>query len=290
MSPIVSILNAFLMSEIIRHLRNGWMAFVSRWHIVILIYIVGYTVIGIGLWPVFRKINLAFGNSDSFTKLIQKFDYAIYADLINSHPDFLPLLFSNIALLGLFYILWNNFYSAGYLFQIHQGSKKIGTFFKGGGKFVLSFCLVSLLQFVLYAIGALLLYLWFVQGGLDVLEMDNELFLIRNFYIAVTIFLVYMTFITLFRDVLRSQIIMSNDVKTWRQLSKAFMASLKIKNYILGLIFIILFAFVAIVFFNLQSFTEIMIWSLVFGFLSVFFRLSVYLFRIGSIFDIIQNK
>ena len=146
----------------------------------------------------------------------------------------LPLIGSSIFV----YLLWSVFVAGGLVNVAYKYPEECGIvdFWSGGAYYFWRF--IRLTAYVILAITlfASAAFIWPNLSSLNVLEMDNESFVLVKFYTSFAIFLLFIFLVTIYRDVSKVNIVNSDNTYINEDTTAAFRNSLDLSNLSLGLL------------------------------------------------------
>lgn len=141
-------------------LRQAFRRTAQNWQIVLVIFLVNFTLGLIIAFPSFSIIKAESEQSLAFEKLIKDFDFTVFYDFMHKNGKSLISMIPISLVLSGFYIALNIFFSGGILSQFTlRDTFKLTEFLKNSGHYFLRFFLLFLLQVVLLVLAILLVFI-----------------------------------------------------------------------------------------------------------------------------------
>lgn len=141
-------------------LRQAFRRTAQNWQIVLVIFLVNFTLGLIIAFPSFSIIKAESEQSLAFEKLIKDFDFTVFYDFMHKNGKSLISMIPVSLVLSGFYIALNIFFSGGILSQFTiRDTFKLGEFLKNSGHYFLRFFLLFLLQVILLVLAVLLVFI-----------------------------------------------------------------------------------------------------------------------------------
>lgn len=130
-------------------LRQAFRRTAQNWQIVLIIFLVNFTLGLTIAFPSFSIIKAESEQSLAFEKLIKDFDFTVFYDFMHKNgKSLLSLIPVSLVLTGI-YTLLNIFFSGGILSQFAiRDTFKLNEFLKNSGRYFLRFFLLFLIQVV----------------------------------------------------------------------------------------------------------------------------------------------
>ncbi len=149
-------------------LRQAFRRTAQNWQIVLVIFLVNFTLGLIMAFPSFSIIKAESEQSLAFEKLIKDFDFTVFYDFMHKNGKSLISMLPVSLVLSGFYIALNVFFSGGILSQFTlRNSFKLNEFLKNSGHYFLRFFLLFLLQVVFLIIAFIAIFIVFsIFGGI----------------------------------------------------------------------------------------------------------------------------
>lgn len=141
-------------------LRQAFRRTAQNWQIVLVIFLVNFTLGLIIAFPSFSIIKAESEQSLAFEKLIKDFDFTVFYDFMHKSGKSLISMIPVSLVLSGFYIALNIFFSGGILSQFTlRNTFKLNEFLKNSGHYFLRFFLLFLLQVVFLVLAILLVFI-----------------------------------------------------------------------------------------------------------------------------------
>lgn len=135
-------------------LRQAFRRTAQNWQIVLVIFLVNFTLGLIVAFPSFSIIKAESEQSLAFEKLIKDFDFTVFYDFMHKNGKSLVSLIPVGFLLAGIYTLLNIFFSGGILSQFTiRDTFKLSEFLKNSWHYFRKFFLLSLIQFISLILG-----------------------------------------------------------------------------------------------------------------------------------------
>ncbi len=279
--------------NIISTYNNAIKNLATVWPILAFIFFVNCLFGYVFISPLKASLDETIGKSLFAERLGQGFDYTALTEILRETGG-LSGLSSWLIGLALLYFLWNIFTSAGFLGILGPHSKLSiwNKFYQAGSKYFLSILTITFFSIFLFSLGLLAVGVILQALGLNLLQMETELALIRNIKLAVVFLFVWRFLIGIFRDHCKLDVI-DNGLAFWSMIKNAckhFLSS----HYILLAFFnvAILALFLILLFFLKSSLGEFVLFGTIglLGQLSIFLRVVYRYIRINSFHALKQSK
>jgi hypothetical protein len=248
-----------------------------------------FALLAIG--PFNSYIESIFANSETVNTLANQFDYSIIMDVVNEYGIGIGMTFSALFSYFIMYTLWSTFATAGFLGMYQnsliEGRSNIKEFWPSGITYFFKFLRLNIYILVTYAIVIALMVVFFIKDGLDVFKMESELALISRFWILLILLFVLGFFISIFRDIARCNIVISNPKFIHKTNFQSFKSILRPKYISLSFINLIFLAIICLIFYNLKG-TEAVWLSFLISQLYLVFRLCYRVVRGCSFLEVAQ--
>lgn len=149
-------------------LRQAFRRTAQNWQIVLVIFLVNFTLGLIVAFPSFSIIKAESEQSLAFEKLIKDFDFTVFYDFMQKNGKSLIAMVPVSLVLSGFYMALNIFFSGGILSQFTvRDTFKLNEFLKNSGHYFLRFFLLFLLQVVFLIIASIAIFIIFgIFGGI----------------------------------------------------------------------------------------------------------------------------
>lgn len=148
-------------------LRQAFRRTAQNWQIVLVIFLVNFTLGLIISFPSFSIIKAESEQSLAFEKLIKDFDFTVFYDFMHKNGKSLVSLIPISLLLAGLYTLLNIFFSGGILSQFTiRNTFKLSDFLKNSWHYFLRFFLLFLLQVVFLVLAILLVFIAYGLFGM----------------------------------------------------------------------------------------------------------------------------
>ena len=220
------------------HLKSYRSAFGSglkSYRIIIFLFAVHVIFSYIFYNPLSKTIDSIFGNTFAAEELAQEFDYDLIADLLNQQGLSISIIISSFIIALAIYMLWSAFSAGGLNYVYKEKHFRINTFLKGGGMHFFKNLRLNVYLFIVYTVLLILMFLFFKKDGLNVLNMDSEVFLIRRFWMLIIIFTIIAYIVSIFRDIVRSKIVTEKEQYLYKTSLGSFGQLKKLSFYLLSL-------------------------------------------------------
>lgn len=143
-------------------LRQAFRRTAQNWQIVLVIFLVNFTLGLIIAFPSFSIIKAESEQSLAFEKLIKDFDFTVFYDFMHKNGKSLISLIPVSFLLAGLYTLLNILFSGGILSQFTiRDTFKLSEFLKNSGHYFLRFFLLFLLQVIFLIIALIAIFVVF---------------------------------------------------------------------------------------------------------------------------------
>ncbi len=143
-------------------LRQAFRRTAQNWQIVLVIFLVNFTLGLIIAFPSFSIMKAESEQSLAFEKLIKDFDFTVFYDFMHKNGKSLTSLIPVSFLLAGLYTLLNIFFSGGILSQFTiRDTFKLSNFLKNSWHYFLRFFLLFLIQFVFLIIALIVAFVVF---------------------------------------------------------------------------------------------------------------------------------
>lgn len=143
-------------------LRQAFRRTAQNWQIVLIIFLVNFTLGLIIAFPSFSIMKAESEQSLAFEKLIKDFDFTVFYDFMHKNGKSLISMIPVSLVLSGFYIAVNIFFSGGILSQFTiRDTFKLSDFLKNSGHYFLRFFLLFLLQVVFLIIALIAIFVVF---------------------------------------------------------------------------------------------------------------------------------
>lgn len=143
-------------------LRQAFRRTAQNWQIVLVIFLVNFTLGLIVAFPSFSIIKAESEQSLAFEKLIKDFDFTVFYDFMQKNGKSLIAMIPVSLVLSGFYMALNIFFSGGILSQFTvRDTFKLNEFLKNSGHYFLRFFLLFLLQVVFLVIAFIAIFVVF---------------------------------------------------------------------------------------------------------------------------------
>lgn len=143
-------------------LRQAFRRTAQNWQIVLVIFLVNFTLGFIIAFPSFSIIKAESEQSLAFEKLIKDFDFTVFYDFMHKNGKSLISMIPVSLVLSGFYIALNIFFSGGILSQFTlRETFKLSEFLKNSGHYFLRFFLLFLLQVVFLIVALIAIFVVF---------------------------------------------------------------------------------------------------------------------------------
>lgn len=140
-------------------LRQAFRRTAQNWQIVLVIFLVNFTLGLIIAFPSFSIIKAESEQSLAFEKLIKDFDFTVFYDFMHKNGKSLISMIPVSLVLSGFYIALNIFFSGGILSQFTvRDTFKLNEFLKKSGHYFLRFFLLFLLQVIFLIIALIAIF------------------------------------------------------------------------------------------------------------------------------------
>lgn len=283
------------MMQIIRtYIKALGLAF-SFWKLWLLIFLVNLLAVQLVVWPLRIWMGATLGRSRSSVALSESFDLNIIMDLIHSEGSvffyMLPLLLCVIII----YAIWISLASGGLIHAFQQRSGSIRHFFSGGLQYLLPNIRISFYIVFLHVILLFLAYSYFAKDGLNVLEMEDELFLIRRFWFLLFLLIIASFFISIWRDLSRIFVALYDRKNYWYTLEfyKAFRSVFSTRYLLMALLNYLILACLAFIYFSVLSsktLAESSFFLLALSQMIISLRIILKVARLGSFYILASDK
>lgn len=149
-------------------LRQAFRRTAQNWQIVLVIFLVNFTLGLIIAFPSFSIIKAESEQSLAFEKLIKDFDFTVFYDFMHKSGKSLVSMIPMSLVLSGFYIALNIFFSGGILSQFTlRNTFKLSEFLKNSGHYFLRFFLLFLIQLISLILGFIVILIMFgIFGGI----------------------------------------------------------------------------------------------------------------------------
>lgn|GEM_PF-1462903 len=240
------------MSHIFQSYKAAWHFLLKHKSIILVLYGFNLVFAILSIGPFKSYLETVFAKSDSINTLASRFDYNIIMDVVNEYGLGIGMTFSAFISYFIMYTLWSTFATAGFLgmYQksLSEGHSKIKEFWSSGITFFFKFLRLNIYVLIIYAAVIALLAVFFMKDGLDVFKMESEETLVSRFWILLGLFFIIGFFISIFRDVSRSKIIILNPMYIHKTNQIAFKSIFKPKYILLSLINLFFLGIICLVF------------------------------------------
>ena len=216
--------------------------------VVVLCYVISLIIAFIASGPLSNFLSLLLEQSYTLEELLMGFDYDVVMEIVNYNGISLRMSIGAILSGFILYILWSNFSAGGFLYLEKHKTNTLSDFWKGGAYYFFRFIRLSIYQIIMLLISLALAYLYFSKDGLNVLEMDSEVFLIGRFYFLLVILSLIVFITTIFRDLARCHIASRDEAIIFRSNLKAFKSTWKVKPILLALLNVLVLGIVLFIY------------------------------------------
>ena len=196
--------------------KSAWQFLMSHKSILLVLYFFNLVLALLAIGPIRSYMESVFSSSDAINILAERFDYNIIMDWLNQYGLGVNMSISSIFSFFILYIFWSTFATAGFLgmYQnsLSEGKSKIKVFWASGINHFFRFLRINIYILLIYAFIISLMFFFFTKDGLNVFNMESELFLIKRFWVLLTILIILGFFISIFRDIARSKSIINNPI------------------------------------------------------------------------------
>lgn len=143
-------------------LRQAFRRTAQNWQIVLVIFLVNFTLGLIIAFPSFSIIKAESEQSLAFEKLIKDFDFTVFYDFMQKNDKSLTSMIPVSLVLSGFYIVLNIFFSGGILSQFTlRNTFRLSEFLKNSGQYFLRFFLLFLIQLISLILSLLAILIMF---------------------------------------------------------------------------------------------------------------------------------
>lgn len=174
-------------------LGSGFSLVMRSWRMVLWLYGVNFLLGLLMLLPAYSILRQETGSSLEYLKLLNGFDYTVYADFKRYHGSVIDLLKSIGFWLGLLSLILAVFFSGGILFQLAVGPDRRQTFRLGGFLAASAQYVGRFFRLSLWVGGSLFLLAFFFMlvGALLVLGLSDTLREGEMIYVLIGCFLLF---------------------------------------------------------------------------------------------------
>lgn len=279
------------MSHVLQSYKAAWQFLIRHKWIISLLYGFNLVFALLAIGPFNSYIENVFANSDTINTLANQFDYSIIMDVVNEYGIGIGMTFSALFSYFIMYVLWSTFATAGFLGMYQKslikGHSKIKEFWSSGITFFFKFLRLNIYIILIYVIVIALMAVFFMKDGLDVFKMESEVALISRFWMLLFLLFVLGFFISIFRDVARSNIIISNPKYIHKTNLQSLKSTLRLRHISLSLINLIFLAIICLIFYTLKGIEAVWLSFLISQFYLVF-RLCYRVVRGCSFLEVTQ--
>lgn len=245
------------MKASIHSYKSGWQFLYANKLLVGVLYVFNIVLAFLAIGPFDAYLKSIFKNSDAINTLAQRFDYNIIMDVYNHYGFGIGVTLSSFFSYFLIYVIWSVFVSAGILglYSATSSGEKAGLslFWKNGIAYFFRFFRLTVYILLAYASVIALCAFYFSLGELNVFKMESEIAIIQRFWLLAILLVLLGFFISIFRDIARSQIVLNNQAFIFKSNWSAFKSIIKPRYIFLSVINLIVLGLMTLVYFGLKN-------------------------------------
>lgn len=186
------------------------------WRICVLAFCIQLALGILVVSPLVNYLNSIIGNRNSLNIIEQRFDFNIIMDMLHAEPSIITISISLFMAVVIIRLVWQVFMCSGFSGCVINDQTSLSNFFGNAVFYFRHNLLISILVLIFYTGMGLLAVWYFSLGGLNVLHIDNELFLIQRAKSVIAALLLLSIFVDLVRDSSRVAVKSDEDRNSFR--------------------------------------------------------------------------
>ncbi len=177
------------MDKVREYTRSPLKSTFQNWRTIILLFILTNLLTLLAVQPLVSGLKASLETTVLYQDLARGFDFTTLADVIRNNTTLMPSFFGNLGLVLIVSILWNVLSSAGIIGVLLHHNNQLSRFWSSGSIYFFRFFRLALYYLLVLSVLGFLGYKFFAKDGLNILQLENEDFLISRFYLVFFFFL-----------------------------------------------------------------------------------------------------
>ena len=275
--------------RLIRQYFQSWAFAFKAWPYIILLWFVNFVLSLILVGPVSYGLKSAFGSSLELSNLIDSFNYTLIMDFLREYDIAVGAAFDQSVVIILITILVHVFLSGGIVHLIASAKEEFcfKEFWAYCSSLFIRFIGVAVLLMIMTGIMLFLLFSIFSKDGFNPFFLENEQVLINRFWWLTAIFILFLFWVSVFRDASKIEIYKNRESAFWKNILSGLRQSLKISFLFNGVLNALVYVVIFWLFFKIRPQLDLFGWVLILtSQLWLILRLSYRVARLRSFYQI----
>lgn len=263
---------------------SGWRSLRRNWKALILTFCINLLLAFVAIGPISNLLAMSISRTTIGDKLSSTFDYTFITEIIRHEGSAFNISLAAMGSFVLLYLPWSVFYQGGYMAMIRKSSDRgeLKDFWRGGAEYFFRFLRLSV-----YVLGFSLILLSILSrlliNRIQPFNLDSEAPIMTQFWISITLFLLVMFFVGIFKEIAKNLIAASDKTLITTANTLALKGTIKSRAIGLSLLNLLALSIVALIYFLLRKLIgSYLIPAVIVGQLFLLYRLAYKYVRLAS--------
>ena len=255
-----------MIARLLKQYIASWKFAFTAWPFLVLLWVVNFAFALIVIGPLTYGLERAFGNSMELSKLMKGFDYTLVMDFLREYDIVVGAVFDQSTIVILVSLLVQIFLTGGIVHLV--SSKKEQTsyaqFWSNCSSFFLKYLGLSIILLLVATIVFVVLFMYFSKDGFNPFFLENEMVLINRFWWLVVIGVVFLIWLSIFRDAAKLEIYNNHESGYFRNIISGLKKSFALSFLLNGILNAAVYTLFLWIFFKIRPQFELFGWALIF--------------------------
>ncbi|NNE25437.1 MAG: hypothetical protein HKN09_01220 [Saprospiraceae bacterium] len=251
--------------RLLKQYITSWKFAFTAWPFLLLLWGLNLTFALLVINPLNYGLKKAFGNTLDLSTFLQGFDYTLIMDFLREYDVAVGAAFDQSVLIILISILLQVFLTGGIVHLVisRDGSTRFRDFWAQCSNFSMKYLSLSVMLMIVTGIIFMLLFMFFSKDGFNPFFFENELVLIHRFWWLLTLGLIFLFWLSIFRDAAKIEIYRNSEAGFFKNILSGLRKSITIPFILNGLLNTIVFVIMMGIFFSLRPQLDLFGWTLI---------------------------